>query len=760
MSLEYVISASDKFSKTFDDLDKKVAGAGKSMRSLGATMTKAVTGPILAVGTAAFAAANAFDKASKTIRVGTGATGDELQALEADFKAVFKGVPQSADEVSTAIADLNTRTGLAGTPLQALSKQMLDLARITGTDVAPLIASTTRVFGDWDVATDDVADTLDYLFKVSQTTGIGVDDLASKVVAFGSPLRAMGFDLETSAALFGKFEQEGVNAELVIGSLRQGLGNLARAGKEPAREFPKLIERIRDAGDMGQSTALAMELFGARAGPDMAAAIVEGRFEIADLMATLQASGETIEKAGADALGFGERMGMMKNVVMGAIEPIGRIILDLAEEKIVVLTGKIEELADWFGSLDDSAQKTILIFAGVAGAIGPALWVMGALAGAISSITAIVAPLIAKFGALTGLAALGPVGWTIIAVLAALGIAFSIAWKYSETFRDTVTSAWNKVKDAVTLSVTVIKDVVGNAMTAMWNFVKPVVSEVGAFFAEVFGGIYAWTVENWPLIKDTIVTVANAIWEGISGAFNDIWTIIKTVYGWLESTFIFIWPALEAAIRLAWEAIKLIVSTTVDIVLGVLKTLMQLITGDFAGAWETVKETVINVVGNVKEYIENAFGIIGDIIGRIMDAISVKVTNTFDGIKTTIKSVINSVISTINRFTGAVSSIRISVPSVDIPLIGTVGGFSVGMPSIPKIPSLNIGTNLVMSDGLAEIHKGESIVPARVKGGGYRGNGGGDTHFHITGEVIDGAAFDRFVDKISRKLAYDVGGAR
>ncbi|GAG86548.1 unnamed protein product, partial [marine sediment metagenome] len=82
------------------------------------------------------------------------------------------------DEVSTAIAELNTRLGLSGKPLQAMAKQMLNLARITETDINAVIRTSTRLFGDWDVAVEDQAQTLDYLFKVSQSTGVGIDKLS------------------------------------------------------------------------------------------------------------------------------------------------------------------------------------------------------------------------------------------------------------------------------------------------------------------------------------------------------------------------------------------------------------------------------------------------------------------------------------------------------------------------------------------------------------------------------------------------------
>lgn len=53
-------------------------------------------------------------------------------------------------------------------------------------------------------------------------------------------------------------------------------------------------------------------------------------------------------------------------------------------------------------------------------------------------------------------------------------------------------------------------------------------------------------------------------------------------------------------------------------------------------------------------------------------------------------------------------------------VLGTKPFSFLGKISVPQIPHLSIGTNEVYSDGLAVIHKGESVVPARVAKGGYK----------------------------------------
>lgn len=57
-------------------------------------------------------------------------------------------------------------------------------------------------------------------------------------------------------------------------------------------------------------------------------------------------------------------------------------------------------------------------------------------------------------------------------------------------------------------------------------------------------------------------------------------------------------------------------------------------------------------------------------------------------------------------------------------VIGALAAAQIAAIAAAPLPSLAIGTDLVKSDGLAMIHKGEAIVPADVAKGGFNGSGG------------------------------------
>jgi phage-related minor tail protein len=408
-----ILGDASGLNKAFGDADKAAQSFGDKVGSLGGTLTKTLTPAAVAIGAFAKKAGDEWNSATDTIRVGTGATGAALDALKADFKAVVSSVPTDFKSAGTAVADLNTRLGLTGQELRIRSQQFLELSRITGTDVASNIASVTRVFGDWGVETDKQTDTMNMLFRASQSTGIGVDKLSEQLVTFGAPMRELGFDMDTTAVLLGKFEKEGVNAELVMGGLKQGLGRLTKAGKDPQAELRNLMKSIDDVGLTAENKAKVFEMFGARAGIDMAKAMEEGRFAISDLLDTVTNGQETIMGAASDTIHWSDKLTMLKNSVMATVGPYGEMGMAIA---------------------------------GVAAGIGPMLSMVPALRGAFMGLNAVIAA--------------NPIVFLVIAIAALVA---GLVWAYNnvEWFRDGVQAAFGAIVNAAQW--------LGRVFAAIWD---------------------------------------------------------------------------------------------------------------------------------------------------------------------------------------------------------------------------------------------------------------------------------------------------
>ena len=304
---------------------QSLRGAQNDMTRFGGRLTRTLTPAAAAVAAGMTAIGSSWNDARDAIVRGTGATGEALSEMMNVVKSVAGQVPQDFGTVGIAVADLNTRLGLTGDELDAVAVQALNFARVTNTDVGTAIRVTSRLMRDWGVDSSETGAVMDLMAQASQLTGVEISRLGETMVQFGAPLRQIGFTMEESTALLAGFEAQGVNTELVMGGLRQALGRMARAGEEPIETFRRVSEQIANAGSAGEANTLALELFGARAGPDMAAAIREGRFEIDELVDQLQAAPGTVDSAAEATLRLSDRMAMLRNRVIGALGPFGEI---------------------------------------------------------------------------------------------------------------------------------------------------------------------------------------------------------------------------------------------------------------------------------------------------------------------------------------------------------------------------------------------------------------------------------------------------
>lgn len=142
--LNVVITAdTTQFERQMRIASNKLKDVGKDLENFGKSISK-MTGLLAAKGAAAVNAAMKVQDAFKTIQTGTGATGEKLRGLQDEFKKLARTVPESYQEVATAIADLNTMLGLSDRPLREMGKAMLDVTRLAGGDLKGNIASVAK----------------------------------------------------------------------------------------------------------------------------------------------------------------------------------------------------------------------------------------------------------------------------------------------------------------------------------------------------------------------------------------------------------------------------------------------------------------------------------------------------------------------------------------------------------------------------------------------------------------------------------------
>ena len=333
--------------KAIESAQNKISGLNVKALAVGA----AVGGIAVAIGKAVVEAGkylkdlgSQFDEAADAIRIGTGATGDALDGLLDDFDEVYKSVPTTMEDASKAIADYNTRLGLTGPQLQEISKQALQVSDMLGDDLGGVIEESSQAFQQWNIDADNMGGAMDYIFKVSQSTGMGFTDLMSNMQKFGPQLQEMGYSFETASALMGQLDKAGVNTEEVLSAMKRSVGALAKEGISASDGLAMYYEQIKNAGTAAEAASIASEIFGTRAGSTMAAAIRDGALAVGDLTENLMENGETIAGAAEDTYDFAERLQIMKQGLEVALKPMANTVFDGLNKFMPVLQKLMEQI--------------------------------------------------------------------------------------------------------------------------------------------------------------------------------------------------------------------------------------------------------------------------------------------------------------------------------------------------------------------------------------------------------------------------------
>lgn len=442
----------------------KVEKLGSKMTDAGKKMTVGVTTPIIGIGAAGVKAAMELDEGYDTIIAKTGATGETLQGLNDVADSVFGSMPVEMQDVGTAVGEINTRFGSTGNELEDLTKKFLQFAEINGADVNNSIRLVSRAMGDAGIPTEQTGEILDKLTIAGQASGVAIETLAENLAKYGAPMRALGLTTDESIAIFAGWEKAGVNTEIAFSGMKKAIGTWGKEGKNATEEFKKTLKEIESTPDIATATSKAIEVFGQKAGPDLADAIKGGRFEYQDFLQLVQDSTGIVSQTFEEQQDPWDQWKTTMNDLKLAGADLGGVLIETLAPILQEVAGGVKEFSEWFRNLDEDQKKTIVTIGLVIAAIGPLLVVFGSVFGGISKIiggSQSLIGLIVKGGpsvvnifklvgvgakALWAIMAANPIG-AIITVIGLLIGAFVTAYNKCEWFRNGVDKFFKDAAD-------------------------------------------------------------------------------------------------------------------------------------------------------------------------------------------------------------------------------------------------------------------------------------------------------------------------
>lgn len=372
-------------SNKLDKAGNIVSDIGTKTSSIGTAITAGVTAPIIAGSTMAVGAMDEVDEGLDTVMTKTGATGQTAKDLQAIYNDVARTIPADFGDIGAAVGEINTRLDFTGDKLRTASEDFLKFAKVNGTDVNQSVQLVTRAMGDAGIPADEYRTILDALTVAGQKSGISIDTLTTNLAKYGAPMRALGIDTQTSIAMFAGWEKAGVNTEIAFSGMKKAISTWGAEGKDARVEFQKTLDKIKSAPDIASATSMAIEVFGQKAGPDLADAIQNGRFEFDEYITALEQSAGTVENTYGMIVDEVDDTQLAMQTVKVAAHDFGEEIAKTAGPEAKKLADKVKSLGDRFSKLTTQQKQSTLKTVAFVAAIGPGVKMVGSLEKGIGS---------------------------------------------------------------------------------------------------------------------------------------------------------------------------------------------------------------------------------------------------------------------------------------------------------------------------------------------------------------------------------------
>lgn len=477
------------------------------LMALGGTLLAAVG--VKKIATALLDVGAEFDEMRDNIIIGTGASGEALEGLVDVAEAIATTIPVSFADAGDFVQNLNTRMGLVGDELEAVGTRVAALGELTGSAID--LDSLTGALNQFGISGEDAAEVMDYLWGVSQSTGIGFDDLTKIIEANAPALQALGFSFEEAANMAGLLDRAGLDANGTMGKLSKALVELAQPGESAEDAFHRVVGQIGDyieAGDEAAALDLATQIFGTRGATQFVAAVESGALSLEELEDAALGAGDGILGTYEATMDWPEYWELLKNKAKEALEPLGGALMEGA-------TRAMEALSEAFDEIDPATFEELGTI------IGDVLTV--AVEGLSSAIQFLVEhkEQIGEFFTFWGDAISNVIDWVANIVTTVTDFAEAVPVKLEE-LKARISEIWENIKSKVSEVVESIK----TKVTTTWDNIKTKVSEVvenvKTKVSTTFDTLKSKVSTTWESIKTAITDPINKAKEAVKNAIDKI----------------------------------------------------------------------------------------------------------------------------------------------------------------------------------------------------------------------------------------------
>lgn len=617
------------FQSESSTVSDKFTSMGSSLTSVGKSLTKSVTLPLVGLGTTVTAVAAKFESSMASVAAiaGLDTTGEEFDKLSEKAKEMGATTKFSASEA----ADAFTYMAMAGWKTEDMLdgiEGIMNLAAASGEDLALTSDIVTDALTAFGLTAKDSAHFADVLAAASNNANTNVSLLGESFKYVAPVAGALKYSAEDTSIALGLMANSGIKASQAGTALRTAISNMVKPTDDMAavmetygisltdtdgkmKSFMTIMTDLRkNMGGLDEATqaAAASTLFGKEAMSGMLAIINASDADFNKLTeAIYTANGTANSMADTMQNNLSGQLTILKSALEGLAISFGELIIPPLTKIVQWLT----KIIDKFNSMSEDAKKIIVVIGTVAASLGPVLLIAGKLSSAIGSITGLIGGAGGLGAALTALT--GPVG-IIIAAVAALvaawvtdfgGIRESTAEVFEsiksifETVWGVISSIWNdnlfNLKSTVTTTWEAIELVFHTAFELISNTFQAFAAAFQGDWSKVWELVKKHVSLIWDTIKELFKRFLNLLVDNLIRTGVRLLQAAKDSFGKIRDGFKAVWDSI-----ISWFSKT--VNDPVSTIKGIGKSLFEAGKSAFTGLWDGMK----SVWNSITSWVTNA----------------------------------------------------------------------------------------------------------------------------------------------------------
>lgn len=373
---------------------EKVQQVGRGIQTVGDTLTKYVSAPIAAAGTASVKLASDYETGIAKLSTIADENEVPIEKMSEQIKAL-------SDETGVGASDLAEATYQAISAGRSTAESVgfvanaSKLAKAGFTDVTTSVDTLTTILNAYGLSADAATSISD---KLVTTQNLGKTTVAQLGQSLGTVIptaAAYGVNIDNVAAAYVAMTKNGVSTAEATTYLNSMINELGKSGttasdllkEKTGKSFHQLMDSGESLGDVLKIVVDAADeaglelgdMFGnVRAGRAAMNIAADGAKEFNSALSAMSSTAGATEKAfnkvsGTTAAKFTKALNRIKNSGIEA----GESILTTFEPAITDALEGVKNATSAFNNLTDAQKQNIVKWGAVAAAAGPAIKVIG-----------------------------------------------------------------------------------------------------------------------------------------------------------------------------------------------------------------------------------------------------------------------------------------------------------------------------------------------------------------------------------------------